>query len=215
MVRDNHIGDWGTNFGTLIMKIKRDGIDLSALGDDALITLDQLYKDGSALELEQPELRAISRNELVLLQQGDQVNTAIWEQIVEISKIAFEKLFVQMGVEVDITLGESFYRDKVQRVYDELTQIGLAEESDGALVVWHDEVKNSLETMSAPTRSTFAKATVPVTTPPLTWRPCFTGSKNLRPTRSSISLTLVSRITFNNCFSPQKNGLKQRAMHSL
>lgn len=141
MVRDNHIGDWGTNFGTLIMKIKRDAIDLSALGDDALITLDQLYKDGSALELEQPELRAISRNELVLLQQGDQGNTAIWEQIVEISKIAFEKLFVQMGVEVDITLGESFYRDKVQRVYDELTQIGLAEESDGALVVWHDEVK--------------------------------------------------------------------------
>jgi arginyl-tRNA synthetase len=141
MVRDNHIGDWGTNFGTLIMKIKRDAIDLSQLGDDALVTLDQLYKDGSALEVEQPELRDISRNELVLLQNGDAENTAIWHQIVEISKVAFEKLFVQMGVEVDITLGESFYRDKVQRIYDELAEVGLAEESDGALVVWHDEVK--------------------------------------------------------------------------
>ena len=140
-IRDNHIGDWGTNFGTLIMKIKRDGIDLANLGDDALIQLDQLYKDGSALETEQPELRDISRNELVLLQNGDPANTAIWEQIVEISKVAFDKLFVQMGVEVDITLGESFYRDKVQRIYDELTEVGLAEESDGALVVWHDEVK--------------------------------------------------------------------------
>ncbi|MGJ8651770.1 MAG: arginine--tRNA ligase [Opitutaceae bacterium] len=141
LVRDNHIGDWGTNFGTLIMKIKRDNIDLSSLGDDALVTLDQLYKDGSALETEQPELRDISRNELVLLQNGDAANTAIWEQIVDISKVAFDKLFAQMGVEVDITLGESFYRDKVERIYDELTEVGLAEESDGALVVWHDEVK--------------------------------------------------------------------------
>ncbi|TVP77886.1 MAG: arginine--tRNA ligase [Puniceicoccaceae bacterium] len=141
LVRDNHIGDWGTNFGTLIMKIKRDAIDLTSLGDNALVALDQLYKDGSTLETEQPELRDISRNELVKLQNGDPENTAIWEQIVDISKQAFDKLFVQMGVEVDLTLGESFYRDKVDRVYQELEAIGLAEESDGALVVWHDEIK--------------------------------------------------------------------------
>lgn len=54
---------------------------------------------------------------------------------------AFDKLFAQMGVHVDIALGESFYRDKVERIYTELSDIGLAEESDGALVVWHDEVK--------------------------------------------------------------------------
>ncbi len=140
LIRDNHIGDWGTNFGTLIMQIKRQRIDLSRLGDEALPTLDQLYKEGSALEVEQPELRELSRRELLRLQQGDATNTAIWQQIVELSKRAFERLFVQMGVEVDCTLGESFYRDKVQRVYDELTEIGLAEQSDGALVVWHDEI---------------------------------------------------------------------------
>lgn len=140
LIRDNHIGDWGTNFGTLIMQIKRQRIDLSQLGDEALPTLDQLYKEGSALEVEQPELRERSRRELLRLQQGDATNTAIWQQIVELSKHAFERLFVQMGVEVDCTLGESFYRDKVQRVYDELTEIGLAEQSDGALVVWHDEI---------------------------------------------------------------------------
>jgi arginyl-tRNA synthetase len=141
LIRDNHLGDWGTNFGTLIMQIKRDQVDLSQLGDDALITLDQLYKDGSALETKHPELRDVSRNELVQLQSGDPENTAIWEQIVDISKVAFDKLFAQMGVEVDITLGESFYRDKVERIYKELQEVGLAEESDGALVVWHDEVK--------------------------------------------------------------------------
>lgn len=141
VVRDNHIGDWGTNFGTLIMKIKRDGLDLSTLGDDALVVLDQLYKEGSILEGEQPELREVSRNELVKLQNEDPDNSAIWQKIVDISKEAFDKLFAQMGVEVDITLGESFYRDKVDRIYKELIEIGLAEESDGALVVWHDDVK--------------------------------------------------------------------------
>lgn len=141
-IRDNHIGDWGTNFGTLIMKIKRDDIDLSQLeGDDALATLDQLYKEGSALEKEQPELRDVSRDELVKLQNGDSENSALWKQIVQISMAAFDQLFEQMGVRVDMTLGESFYRDKVERIYQELNETGLSEESDGALVVWHDEVK--------------------------------------------------------------------------
>jgi len=140
-VRDNHIGDWGTNFGTLIMKIKLDGIDLSALEGNALATLDRLYKEGSALEQQDPAIRDRSRAELVKLQQGDPENTALWRRIVDVSNEAFERLFARMGVRVDLTLGESFYRDKVERIYRELTEIGLAEESDGALVVWHDEVK--------------------------------------------------------------------------
>jgi arginyl-tRNA synthetase len=140
-IRDNHIGDWGTNFGTLIMKIKRDGINLEQISENPLAALDNLYKAGSALEQEQPELREQSRGELVSLQNGDPENTALWEQIVDISTRAFDALFAQLGVRVDHTLGESFYRDKVDRIYDELTETGLAEESDGALVVWHDEVK--------------------------------------------------------------------------
>jgi arginyl-tRNA synthetase len=140
-IRDNHIGDWGTNFGTLIMKIKRDGIDLKNLGENPLAALDQLYKEGSALEQDEPEWRDISRNELVKLQEGDAENTALWQQIVDISMAAFDQLFEQMGVHVDMALGESFYRDKVERIYAELSETGLAEESDGALVVWHDEVK--------------------------------------------------------------------------
>ena len=86
LVRDNHIGDWGTNFGTLIMKIKRDRIDLDQLDGDLLVELDRLYKEGSALEAEQPEVREISRQELVLLQNGDPNNTAVWQKIVDISK---------------------------------------------------------------------------------------------------------------------------------
>ncbi|WP_309399532.1 arginine--tRNA ligase [Cerasicoccus maritimus] len=141
VTRDNHIGDWGTNFGTLIMAIKREGVDLSTLGADALPEIERLYKLGTSLEKEDPAIRDISRNELVLLQSGDAENTAIWEQIVAVSNSAFERNYDRLGVKPDITLGESFYRDKVDRIYTELTECNIAEESDGALVVWHDEVK--------------------------------------------------------------------------
>ena len=143
LIRDNHIGDWGTNFGTLIMMLKRKNINLSNLDEPekALMELDQLYKEGSQLEAENPELRDVSRNELLLLQQGDTTNQKIWESIVQISNQAFEQLFKQLGVHTDYTLGESFYKDKVDRVYKELSDLSIAEESEGALVVWHDEVK--------------------------------------------------------------------------
>ena len=92
LIRDNHIGDWGTNFGTLIMQIKRDRIDLEKLGDNGLAQLDALYKKGSQSELDQPILREESRKELVRLQNGDPQNTAPWKSIVAIFNAAFSKL---------------------------------------------------------------------------------------------------------------------------
>jgi len=141
VTRDNHIGDWGTNFGTLIMAIKKEGVDLGSLGADALPEIERLYKLGTSIEKLDPAVRDISRGELVLLQQGEPENTRIWEQIIALTNAVFEKNYARLGVKPDVTLGESFYRDKVDRVYRELTECGIAEESDGALVVWHDEVK--------------------------------------------------------------------------
>ncbi|MEM8549668.1 MAG: arginine--tRNA ligase [Verrucomicrobiota bacterium] len=139
VIKDNHLGDWGTNFGTLIMAIKREGFDLTAAGEEALPEIERLYKAGTALEKEDPAVRDISRAELKKLQQGDPENTDLWEQIVAVSNRAFEKVYANLDLTPDITLGESFYRDKVDRIYDELTACGLAQESDGALVVFHPE----------------------------------------------------------------------------
>ncbi|MDR3228857.1 MAG: arginine--tRNA ligase [Puniceicoccales bacterium] len=136
LVRDNHIGDWGTNFGTLIYAIKRAGADATNLG---LEDLEGLYKEGSALTKADPAALDAARAELVKLQAGDPENTRLWETIVAVSNAAFQEMYDLLGVKPDVTLGESFYRDKVGRVYQELTDAGLAEESDGALVVWHDE----------------------------------------------------------------------------
>ena len=143
IIRDNHIGDWGTNFGTLIMILKEKGMEVSKFENptEALELIDHLYKEGTLLENNNPELRDVSRNELLKLQNGDPENTQIWQSIIDVSNQAFEKLFEQLDVKIDYTLGESFYKDKVQRIYDELLSLEIAEESDGALVVWHNEIK--------------------------------------------------------------------------
>ena len=143
IIRDNHIGDWGTNFGTLIMILKEKGIQMTEFENptEALELIDRLYKEGTTLESNTPELRDVSRNELLKLQNGDSENTKIWQSIIDVSNQAFEKLFKQLEVKIDYTLGESFYKDKVERIYDELLSLEIAEESDGALVVWHNEIK--------------------------------------------------------------------------
>lgn len=151
-IRDNHIGDWGTNFGTLIMILKEKGITINEFENpaEALELIDSLYKEGSTLENNNPELRDISRNELLKLQNGDTENTLIWQSIIDVSNQAFEKLFAQLAVKIDYTLGESFYKDKVQRIYDELLTLEIAEKSDGALVVWHNEIKKFAEDNKRP-----------------------------------------------------------------
>ncbi|MEM9227260.1 MAG: arginine--tRNA ligase [Verrucomicrobiota bacterium] len=96
-IKDNHLGDWGTNFGTLIMAIKREDFDLAKAGDNALPEIERLYKAGTALEKEDPAVRDISRAELKKLQEGDPENTALWEQIVAVSNQAFEKIYATLG----------------------------------------------------------------------------------------------------------------------
>lgn len=139
LVRDNHIGDWGTNFGILILAIRRAGFQLDAKSPWALEDLERLYKEGSAATKADPALMDAARAELAKLQSGDPANTALWKEIVEVSNAACQRIYDQFGLKTDVILGESFYRDKVDQVYAELAKHGLAEESEGALVVWHDE----------------------------------------------------------------------------
>ncbi len=139
LIRDNHIGDWGTNFGILILAIRRSGFVCDAQSPTALEDLERLYKEGSALTKSDPVAMEAARAELAKLQAGDAENLALWHKIVEVSNAACQRIYDQFGLKTDVILGESFYRDKVDRVYAELQKFGLAEESEGALVVWHDD----------------------------------------------------------------------------
>jgi len=138
VIRDNHLGDWGTQFGKLIYAYKR-WADMAALAATPLEELERLYKAGNAATPEDsPELNE-ARSELLRLQQGDPANTAIWQDFTAISLRAFQKIYDQLGIRFDHHLGESFYKDQVEPVYRELAQAGLAAESEGALVVFHPE----------------------------------------------------------------------------
>lgn len=139
LVRDNHIGDWGTNFGILILAIRRAGFTLDPKSPTALEDLERLYKEGSVATKADPALMDAARAELAKLQTGDAANTALWREIIEVSNAACQRIYDQFGLKTDVILGESFYRDKVSQVYQELVDCKLAEESEAALVVWHDD----------------------------------------------------------------------------
>ncbi len=140
VICDNHVGDWGTNFGVLILALKESGEGLAAEPDAALSQLERIYKAGAlkAQDKHGPWAEA-ARQELVKLQNGDAENTRWWKQIVEVSNLAANAMYRQLGTTIEYTLGESFYRDKVERIYRELSEVGLAEESQGAIVVFHPE----------------------------------------------------------------------------
>ena len=140
VIRDNHIGDWGTNFGVLILSLKQSGETLAPDPEAALAQLDRLYKTGATKAHDKNSAYAdAARHELKKLQDGDPENTALWQQIIASSNRSAELVYQLLGLTIEHTLGESFYRDKVDRIYRELADTGLAETSEGALVVFHRE----------------------------------------------------------------------------
>jgi arginyl-tRNA synthetase len=141
VIRDNHIGDWGTQFGMLIWAVKNEKYDLDHPGENAIGELQDLYAKGYAYYKSSDEAAQAVRAELVKLQDGEPENTRIWTRITEVSKSAFDKIYSRLGIQFDLTLGESFYKGRVERIYKELAECGLATESEGALVVFHPEHK--------------------------------------------------------------------------
>ncbi len=139
VIRDNHIGDWGTQFGIIIMEIKESGYDLDAPHENPLAEFERIYREGNARFMADDDAKNTALGELVKLQQGDKKNISIWQKINKISYIAFEEIYDLLDIQFDKVLGESFYRDSVARVYEELSEDGIAEESEGALVVFHRE----------------------------------------------------------------------------
>ena len=141
IIRDNHLGDWGTQFGILLLAIKEQKISLDDLGDDPIAKLEDLYRQGNARIKEDEVALTQARHELVKLQEGDSENLQLWEKIRDISMSSFLKIYDLLDVKFDHSLGESFYRDKVDEVYQGLTKQNICQEDDGALVVFHPEHK--------------------------------------------------------------------------
>lgn len=141
VIRDNHLGDWGTQFGILLYAIKRENVSLDALGSDPIAELESLYRKGTAWTKEDESSLNKARKELVDLQAGKAENLELWQKIKDISMDSFHAIYDMLGVQFDFAHGESFYRDRVDEVYECLLKHGVCKEDDGALVVFHPEHK--------------------------------------------------------------------------
>lgn len=135
-VADNHIGDWGTQFGKLIIGYRK-WLDKEAYEANAIEELERVYVEFSQNATE--ELEAEAREELKKLQDGDEENTRLWKEFIKVSLDEYAKLYGRMGVEFDTYYGESHYHDMMPGVVKELKEKGLAREDQGAEVVFFDE----------------------------------------------------------------------------
>src|SRR5947208_2114113 len=139
VIRDNHVGDWGTQFGMVIWGWK-NLLDRQALQRNPLVEIVRIYKETNERASGDPDVREACRQELVKLQAGDNENTGIWTQCVTFSMEDFQHVYRLLGVHYDLQCGESFYNDRLPGVVDRLLKAGIAELSDGAVVVFfHDD----------------------------------------------------------------------------
>ncbi len=143
VITDNHIGDWGTQFGMIIYGWK-NFLDQAALDEDPIEALLAIYKKVNDA-CSDDAVREACRSELVKLQQGDEKNLAIWNQCVELSRNSLEKIYALLDVKFDHWLGESFYNQRLASLVEELKKSGLAEESDGALCIFFPDDANLVE----------------------------------------------------------------------
>ena len=137
VVRDNHIGDWGTQFGMLLVGWRTE-LDRAALDTDPLSEMERIYKLISARCKEDPAALDAARAELVKLQGGDAENLCIWKEMIRLSQVQFDAIYSRLGVRFDVALGESFYNPWLKGVVAELVEKKIATGSEGALCVFSD-----------------------------------------------------------------------------
>jgi len=135
VIRDNHVGDWGTQFGMVIYGWK-NLLDRQALQRDPLAEIVRIYKETNERATRDPDIREACRQELIKLQAGDQENLDIWNECVAFSMQDFEHVYKLLDVHYDIQCGESFYHDRLPGVVERLLKSGIAEISEGAVVVF-------------------------------------------------------------------------------
>jgi arginyl-tRNA synthetase len=147
VIRQNHLGDWGTQFGMLIQYLDEhtDAAwhhDQLADGTSTVSALDQLYRAGRAAFDSDLAFADRARTRVVALQAGDPATVATWRDIVAESEFAFREIYDRLGVLLtgEDSVGESFYNPLLPSVVDELVEAGIAVESNGALCVFFDDI---------------------------------------------------------------------------
>jgi arginyl-tRNA synthetase len=137
VIRQNHLGDWGTPFGMLIEHLVDTG-ESAAANEVAVGELTTFYKAARKKFDEDPAFAERSRKRVVLLQSGDEATLAMWRTLVELSKTYFQAVYAKLGILLrpEDVAGESFYNPRLAPLADELERSGKARVNDGALCLF-------------------------------------------------------------------------------
>jgi arginyl-tRNA synthetase len=138
VIADNHIGDWGTQFGKLLVGWKKF-LNVEALKSDPISEMERLYKVVNAAGESDASVEAEARLELVKLQNGDPENLKIWREMIALSEKQFDEIYSRLGIKFDFTYGESFYNDRLKPLVDDFVRKNIARESEGAIAIFFDE----------------------------------------------------------------------------
>ncbi|HAS81537.1 MAG TPA: arginine--tRNA ligase [Verrucomicrobia bacterium] len=138
VIADNHIGDWGTQFGIIIMGY-RHFLDRAALEQSPIEELERVYVKSYEKAKADDSWMTQCRQELVKLQTGDPENTALWKQFIALSLGEFERIYKRLDVCFDLVRGESFYNDRLASMVALLQSHGLVRESEGAQCVFLED----------------------------------------------------------------------------
>jgi arginyl-tRNA synthetase len=140
---DNHIGDWGTQFGMIIYGF-RNFCDREAYRRNPVEELARLYRLVRKLTDEKPELHDAVLVETAKLHAGDAENRKLWAEFLPHCNDEIERMYRRLGVTFDCTLGESFYEDQLAGMVEDLQRRGLARESNGAICVFLEGIETPM-----------------------------------------------------------------------
>ena len=137
VIRQNHLGDWGTPFGMLLEHLVDTG-DAATAGELSLADLQAFYREARAKFDADPAFAERSRQRVVLLQSGDEDTLRLWHTFMDATQRAIARLYSKLDVLLtpDDNAGESTYNHDLDDVVAELEQLGLLQESDGALCLF-------------------------------------------------------------------------------
>lgn len=142
VIRCNHVGDWGTQFGMLIAYLEK--MQNEDAEDMALADLEAFYREAKKHYDEDEVFAERARGYVVKLQGGDEYCRTMWRKLVDITMQQNQETYNRLNVTLteDDVMGESLYNDMLPGIVSDLLNRGIAEESEGAIVVYLDEFKN-------------------------------------------------------------------------
>ncbi len=140
-VADNHLGDWGTHFGKLIVAYRK-WLDKDNYQSNPVQELERLYVKFNKESDKNENLEKEARNELKKLQNGNEENKELWEEFIEVSLKEYQKMYKKLNIEFDTYHGESFYHPIMEEVVTILKDKEIAKLDEKALVVFFENENN-------------------------------------------------------------------------